>query len=282
MTGSGVAVDMYMDGTPVAGTLTTTKLEHVLNARTGGHNDLPTPTPRSTASYNSRLGPAMQQLAVGIVGAGRQGSLLTLALLAAGIARFVICDADSFDLDGSSEDGHLFARGNRGAPKVFAARKWLEMLGAEARVVDLPLESPEAVQALAGVDLLIYAADLPATAVRCYALSTMLAIPCLILGAGLSPALEARGSVRMLVPGGRCLGCLGGVQLEGVPASGVVTSAILMEQAAAATRLVQRLIVGRERDSTVIELNESNGTVAAKRVPSPDKVCSICTGVPHG
>lgn len=253
-------------------------LELALGITTNPHDEDAGPDPAGRYSRQAAaLGPAVlrrwQRCCFGVVGAGRAGSVLAHSLLRSGASVRVI---DSDTLSPHSLDGDL-PPCMEGQPKVLALQRQLQGLarpGATLTPRTLAVSSPAAGQLLAGVDIVVCAADNDAAALwaNAWALATLK--PLLVVASGLHPH-GAEVDLRLLPPGAGCLACTGGFsQLAQLPAQlalpgPVPTPAELGQQRAGSLRswgqlashsglrLLEHLVAGRIRQPLFRRLLET-------------------------
>jgi hypothetical protein len=158
------------------------------------------------------LGPAvlhrLQRCRIGLVGGGRVGSMLANSSARMGCS---LCVLDPDTMSPHSLDGDLPAV-HEGQLKVTALRRQLQGLmrpGATLDLRPLSVSSPAAGAVLAGVDLIVCAADNDAAALWADAWGLATHKPRLVLGSGLHPH-GAEADLRLLLPGAGCLCCTGG------------------------------------------------------------------------
>jgi len=165
----------------------------------------------------------LRDLKVGIVGLGSVGMLVAQQLVYLGVRHFVLVDNDHVEASNLNRlVGATPGHAKRRTLKVTLARRLLTAAAPDARVeaLPLPVTNPRAHQALKTVDVLFGCVD---TAGGRLVVNDRLAVQYLIpyidVGTGLEAAGDgrlARGGawVRCVMPGERCLHCIGAIDPE--------------------------------------------------------------------
>jgi hypothetical protein len=165
-------------------------------------------------------------LRVGVVGCGRLGSVIALALAGNGVRSMVLVDPDRLETHNLGE-GEGWTAANVGSPKVGALAGHIEGRYPWARVeaVAAPAEAWAALHALKGCDLLVCAADTAGARETAGLLSALYHLPLIEAGTGIFavPSGERRMGLeaRLVLPGEACRACMEGgpgeVEEAGLP-----------------------------------------------------------------
>jgi molybdopterin/thiamine biosynthesis adenylyltransferase len=215
--------------------------DHLCQIQPLSQSDGPAPVlPRTTRFLGHDGLAAWKSLHIGIVGAGRLGSQLVASLTAQGIRHFQLIDPDGLEagnLDGSS----LMPATAIGTPKVQALAQSARRLYPDTCIdaVDAPCETPQSLEALLSCDVLITAVDHAAPRIRLAALARKLMQPLLDIGTATQSDGSSLADIRLILPDGRCLLCLGGTALGAPRVPGRSIRAI---NAVAANLAVQLLL----------------------------------------
>lgn len=234
-----------------------------------------------------------------VVGVGRTGSLIAASLARSGARYVTLIDPDRLERHNlDSMEG--VAEEDVGKPKVAAMKERLASLGhASCQVTTLPfsITSLGALIAVKESDLLICCADHDGARLATGTLANLYYKPLLDIGTGIHRAGEQRrvgADVRLILPGDRCLLCLGGVanaeQAREIFTSGPhpvrtwhaqrAGSLRSLNQVAAhlGLRLIEDLVGVRVRRSTWVHLEfDTQGTpTLADRRGANDPGCLLC------
>jgi hypothetical protein len=171
---------------------------------------------------------------VGVVGAGRSGSVAALALRQVGVRRFTLVDPDDLELHNLGEMAGV-RRADVVRKKALALADGLarDAGAVECSAVAESVTTWRALAALKPADLLLCCVDNPAARLATACLAVLYLKPLLDLGTGVFRERGGRrlgADVRLVLPG-RCLLCLGGI--AGVEETG---GRLLQEAAPAAPR----------------------------------------------
>lgn len=146
-----------------------------------------------------------------IVGAGRTGSAVAhLLVQGLGVSRVVLIDPDRVEAHNQGESTGL-PEGSVGRPK---AQVLAEVLGTRALAVVESITGDAARRAVANCEVVFACVDDDGARLATATLATLFAKPLLDLGAGVhgtGPERRLGADVRLLLPGDRCLLCLGGI-----------------------------------------------------------------------
>jgi len=159
---------------------------------------------------------ALGRLQVGVVGAGGTGSQVIQQLAYLGVRYFVLIDHDTV---APSNLNRLVTAtpSDISAKKVRLAHRLITRVAPETTVVaiDDMLQSPVALDALKGVDVIFGCVDNDGARLILNELALAYTIPYLDLGVGIDVeagcVTEAGGRVTVVLPGGPCLCCLGDI-----------------------------------------------------------------------
>lgn len=232
------------------------------------------------------LGPSvlavLQQLRVGIVGAGLEGAALASSLVRLGVAVCVLDPADT-------ASHHLQADLSpwcEGQPKVRALRHQLDGLPPPGKPLDgrqLPVASPAAGSLLAACDVVVAAAPGPALHMaEAWALAMLKPV--------LAVRTQASASgcdawLALLPPGTACLQCLGRWPADAAAPVGAATPALRSWSVLAANmalRLLEHLVAGRLTGPLLRHLhNGDDGSLQVRdwRPAASRLVCPRCQGL---
>ncbi|MBI4493364.1 MAG: ThiF family adenylyltransferase [Chloroflexi bacterium] len=241
-------------------------------------------------------------LRVGLVGCGRLGSALALALAQAGLRELVLVDPDVVEAHTLGEGAALEPR-HLGQPKAEALaaslseqHPWLH-----ARAVSGSVSRWQALAALRGCEVLLSCADADGGRLGAALLASRYVQVLLDVGTGIFQEQDGRrvrgGEVRLVLPGDGCLGCLGGVadpsaaraQL-GDPAAemallGTVDwrrqragslRSLNLTVAGLALQLLERLLTGEQDRSTWLRLEWDRGPAPTLTALPPHRQPSAC------
>lgn len=159
------------------------------------------------------------RMRVGIVGAGGTGSQAVQALVFMGVRNFFVID---FDLADETNMNRLViaTAADIGTLKVILARRFIKSVAPASRVdaVQENLRSPQAIDALKGVDVIFGCVDNDGARLVLNELALAYRIPYFDLGVGINATdgvvSEAGGQVAAVVPSGPCLNCMGLIDRE--------------------------------------------------------------------
>jgi molybdopterin/thiamine biosynthesis adenylyltransferase len=157
---------------------------------------------------------ALARLSVGVVGASGTGSPVLQLLELLGVRRFVIVDPDLVD-DVNLNRIAYATPADVGSPKTTVGRRFLKSRSPRAEVIEVTgeVQSPTALDALRGVDVLFGCVDNDGARLVLNELALAYRIPYLDVATGLEieegRLRDAGGRVAVVVPGGPCLSCMG-------------------------------------------------------------------------
>jgi hypothetical protein len=201
-------------------------------ARTPG-DDLPTPArerwSRSIAALGGEVWRRLSGLHYGIAGVGRSGSILAEAVAAGwGAERLSLIDPDLIQTHNLGEMMVVTAA-DRGAPKATAVTEALRRRSSMNRITAVvgSVTHLPALRALQNCDVLFGCLDHDSGRLALAVLAVLFCKPYLDVATGIhGPATRRHmgADVRLLVPGERCLLCLGGLA-DQAGARRVLTSA---------------------------------------------------------
>ncbi|MBI2201218.1 MAG: ThiF family adenylyltransferase [Armatimonadetes bacterium] len=153
-----------------------------------------------------------------IVGVGRTGSSLALALVRLGVSHLTLIDPDHVEIHNLGESAGL-TEADLGRPKVEAVAAALASLAAtHPEVVTVPgsITSLQALHAAQACDLLVSCVDHDGARLAAAILATLFCKPLLEIATGVHGQGAARqlgADVRLVLPG-QCLLCFGGLRDE--------------------------------------------------------------------
>ncbi|MBI4636256.1 MAG: ThiF family adenylyltransferase [Candidatus Rokubacteria bacterium] len=156
----------------------------------------------------------LRELHYAIVGVGRTGSLLATSLARLGAQSLTLIDPDRLEIHNvDAMDGVRVA--DVGRAKVDALRDSLAEVSASPERLTALAASVTSVRALVAAkaaDVLIASVDTDAARLSCATIAALYAKPLLDIGTGVHGVGDGRrlgADVRLVVPGDRCLLCLG-------------------------------------------------------------------------
>lgn len=186
-----------------------------------GRGPVDAPIPPRLERQVAALGQGGQRrlagLSVAVVGCGGTGGLAAQLLALAGVGRLLLIDDDRVE---QSNRNRLVAASEadaqRGALKVAALRRHLRRLAPDVAVVAIPrlLYDARSARAIQSADLLLGCTDNEGSRLHMNALAVQYLLPYVDCGVGIergADGLIAGGQVRVVVPGGPCLECYGGI-----------------------------------------------------------------------
>lgn len=165
----------------------------------------------------------LQELHVGVVGCGGTGSILLELLARSGIRRLTLVDPDRVE---ASNLNRLLGAYRWDAiwrlPKVSVLRRQAQWINPRVRIATLRSSvcTERAVRLLKETDVIFGCTDSQGSRLVLNRLATQYYIPCIDCGSGLvregkqRRIVEAGGQIRMVLPGGYCLECVGGIERE--------------------------------------------------------------------
>jgi len=166
-------------------------------------------TPWFTAAGQRKLG----RLRVGIAGLGGTGSPLVQNLVYIGVRDFLLVDHDISD-ETSMNRLVTATAADVGTQKSVLARRLIKAVAPDARVEVLTtkVQSPEALDAIKGVDVLFGCVDNDGARLVLNEMALAYAIPYFDLGVGIEAKRGrvevAGGRLAVVLPGGPCLNCM--------------------------------------------------------------------------
>lgn len=150
-----------------------------------------------------------------VVGCGRTGSLIAHTLIRNGVDRLTLIDPDEVELSNLDSDG--FLPDHLGQLKTSALSDSLRVVNPLAQIEAIPesVTSLAALPALKEADVLICAVDHDGARWACGLFASLYLKPMLDVGTGILHIAEGGrqmgADVRWVIPGERCLMCMGGV-----------------------------------------------------------------------
>lgn len=158
----------------------------------------------------------LRQLHIGVVGAGRMGSLVTTSLARLGVQQLTLIDPDRLELHNlDAMDGVTYD--NLWQHKVIALQQTVkEITGAATTLTAIPdsITTLRAFITTKEVDMLICAVDHDGARLATAIIATPYLKPMIDLGAGIFGTDGQRqlgADIRLILPGERCLLCFGGL-----------------------------------------------------------------------
>lgn len=165
----------------------------------------------------------LQQLYIGIVGCGGTGSILLELLARSGVRHLTLIDPDRVEatnlnrLLGAYRRDALFRR-----CKVSVLRRQAQWINPRVRIATLRSSvcTEKAVRLLKETDVIFGCTDSQGSRLVLNRLATQYYVPYIDCGSGLvreaneRRLVDAGGQIRMVLPGGYCLECVGGIDRE--------------------------------------------------------------------
>ncbi|GBC90720.1 MAG: ThiF family adenylyltransferase [Armatimonadetes bacterium] len=196
----------------------------------------------------------LRQLHYVLVGCGRNGSLIAHTLVRNGATRLTLIDPDTVELHNLDGDG--FLPDHLGQPKAHALADSLRTINplTRLRALACSVSALDALTALKEADVILCAVDHDGARWACAIAAAFYLKPLLDVGTGVlhgegdEPLLGA--DLRWIVPGERCLLCMGGVAQEEQVAT--MRAGMLTERAARLQREWRR-----ERRGSLRTLNQT-------------------------
>lgn len=201
---------------------------------------------------------AWLSLHVAIAGAGRSGSMIAECLASQWVRRITLIDDDILEL-GNLDGMSLVSQRSVGKTKVEAVGRGLVERFPELAVTAVPegFPSPRSIAAAASADVLVTAIDRARPRLEAASLARSLLQLHLDVGTG-GPGFGPAGSdVRILLPQGRCILCLGGAAEEGRRGARIPGNSGRFINGVAAhvgVQLVLDAVAGNRRDSAWIQI----------------------------
>lgn len=205
----------------------------------------------------------LRQSYVGIVGLGGIGSVVGVTLGHLGVGRLLLVDPEELEETNLNRWlGGSVADARSGVPKVAAARAYIERVNPNAEVKTLQslVFAPDALKALKEVDAVFGCTDNEASRLLLNRLASQYCLPYIDCGSGLfveGGAIEAAGGqVRVILPDGPCLECMGGIDRQRAALE-------LMPQADRERQIEQGYVAGIDIAApSVMPLNETVASLA--------------------
>jgi len=202
---------------------------------------------------------ALGRIRVGIVGNGGTGAPLVQNLVYLGVRNFVLIDDDAAD-DTSMNRLVTAAAADIGTPKPILGRRLIKSVAPEASVTVIAekVESPAALDALKGVDVLFGCVDNDGARLILNEIALAYCIPYFDLAVGIEVengvVKVAGGRVTAVLPGGPCLHCMKQIDAE--------EARFFLSDTAEQTRQIARGYV-RGMDVKAPSVVSLNATIAA-------------------
>lgn len=240
------------------------------------------------------------QLHVGLIGAGRIGSVMARLLASAGSRQLTIIDPDKLDPHNLGEADPILTADDVGLAKADAITAKLPALypWAQALSVVRSASTMSALYALRPCDLLVCAVDHDSARLAATCVASLFLKPIVDVASGISRSPPRCGfSVRLVLPD-RCLFCFGGlprdIEARSVLRSGETERAFHDRRswsserggslgslnrcaAAVAVRMVEDLLAGRVRSSTWAQIEfDSRGRIGVEYPVIGRSACQIC------
>ena len=171
---------------------------------------------RSRAALGAEAIARRQQICAGFVGVGRLGSALLGNFLAAGPARGVVL-ADPDIVESHNVNGGGYSSADVGQRKVHALENRLAISHPDLDVEAIPESVTHrlAIDAMSRCDLIFSAPDNPGARLAAAAIASAYSIVLIDAGSRISVDRRTMGiDVRLIIPGERCLLCMGSVEDE--------------------------------------------------------------------
>lgn len=157
----------------------------------------------------------------GIVGAGGLGALVTQMLAHLGCRNLVLVDGDRVETTNLNRlVGATPLDATLGTPKVAVAARMAHQINPQAQVLTIrgKVQTLEAQEALKSCDVIFGALDNHGARLVLNQLCVHYLIPLIDMGTGIrvgkEAPLQAGGQVRLVIPGGFCLECIGGIDKQ--------------------------------------------------------------------
>jgi molybdopterin/thiamine biosynthesis adenylyltransferase len=262
---------------------------------------------RTIGALGAAVWNRLVNLHLGLVGAGRTGSVLARMLLRTGTRRLTLIDPDNLEVHNLGESDDSLGQLLIGRAKVEALRAALRPLypWSEVTAVSESITHLRSLEALKACDVLIACTDHDSARLAAACVAAMLCRPLVDVATGISrgPASRMGVSVRLILPG-RCLVCAGGLRLP--EAQNVLRSAAAERTfhagrdwrrermgsllslnhlaSALAQRMIEDLVAERIRETTWLHLEYDQRGKAVITYPplGPDERaagCPLCSAL---
>jgi len=165
----------------------------------------------------------IQSLHVAVVGCGGMGSIVSELLVRSGVRRLILVDHDRLEISNLNRflAGYRWDAVRKRSKVRLAARQARRVnLRVQVRALKSSVCTEKAVRLLKEVDIIFGCTDSQGSRLVLNRLATQYYIPYIDCGTGLvrpskrGPITEAGGQIRIVLPGGYCLECIGGIDRE--------------------------------------------------------------------
>jgi molybdopterin/thiamine biosynthesis adenylyltransferase len=184
-------------------------------------DDLPASVQRQVLAFGAEGQRRIGETTIGVVGLGGLGSLTVQMLAHLGCGELVLVDDDRVEETNLNRlVGAEPADAACKLPKVMAAARMARRINPRTKVTlaDARLQNPEATDALRRCDAVFGALDNHGARLLLNEFCCRYLLPYIDMGTGLrvtpDAPLQAGGQVRLVLPGGFCLECIGGIDRQ--------------------------------------------------------------------
>jgi adenylyltransferase/sulfurtransferase len=216
---------------------------------------------------------ALSKKSVAIVGLGALGSVSAELLVRAGVGKLVLFDHDVVELQNLQRQT-LYAEKDVGRPKAEAAKRHLQRINSEAKIVGHVLNLNQENIHMLKANIVLDCTDNMETRflINDFCLKNKIAW---IHAA----AVETRGNVFVILPGGPCFRCIydKAEALEDCETAGLLSSCSAMVSSLQVTEAI-KILLGKEPTKELIHVDVWRPSLEKIRV-NKNRNCKACKGI---